>query len=108
MVELFGAIALCTVAVPPLRVRGDDVIELATRYALQIAPQAGRREIRLAPPVLRALCAYRWPGNVRELRNAIERAVLHSKSDEITIGDLAADLITQVQKAVEPTVSDVV
>jgi transcriptional regulator with GAF, ATPase, and Fis domain len=108
MVELFGAIALCTVAVPPLRVRGDDVIELATRYALQIAPQVGRREIRLAPPVLRALRAHRWPGNVRELRNAIERAVLHSKSDEITIGDLAADLITQVQKAVEPTEADVV
>ena len=38
------------------------------------------------------MLTYPWPGNLRELRNAIERAVILVKGDELEAGDLPADL----------------
>ncbi len=35
---------------------------------------------------------YDWPGNVRELQNVVHRAMLSCERDEITLGDLPADL----------------
>jgi len=102
--ELFQTISGLTVAIPPLRERGEDVIELAERFARRAAPWAGRREITLAPPVQRALQMYRWLGNIRELRNTIERAVLRCRGDKVNLADLPPDMLAQVQSAVQPTV----
>jgi DNA-binding NtrC family response regulator len=105
-IELFGAIATQTIAVPTLRERGDDAIELARRFVNLLAPLTGRRELLLAPPVVRALCAYRWPGNVRELRNVVEYAVLRSRGGEITVANLPGELVAYVQQQVQATVAD--
>ena len=47
---------------------------------------------RIAPEALSALISYDWPGNVRELSNVIERAVILSLGDDITIESLPASL----------------
>ena len=49
----------------------------------------------IAPDCLEALKAHSWPGNVRELRNAIERAVIMSRSPMLSIGDLPKELSSQ-------------
>jgi DNA-binding NtrC family response regulator len=51
--------------------------------------QQNRRPVKpVGPEAMALLTRYPWPGNVRELENAIERAVLVAKGQEITVGDL--------------------
>jgi DNA-binding NtrC family response regulator len=47
---------------------------------------------RVAPEAMTLLQAYTWPGNIRELRNVVERAVILSEDEAITVRDLPADL----------------
>jgi two-component system, NtrC family, response regulator AtoC len=86
--DLFHRLDLFRVRLPPLRERGDDILELARRFmettcrryglAVQPIPEAGRKR----------LLAHRWPGNVRELAHEIERAVVFSDGD-LTFANLA-------------------
>jgi DNA-binding NtrC family response regulator len=64
------------VSLPPLRERGDDVLELAHVLSARAAARLGRGTPKLPPATLTAIRAHHWPGNVRELQNAIERALI--------------------------------
>jgi DNA-binding NtrC family response regulator len=64
------------IALPPLRERADDILELAEAFLEEIGATVGRPPTGLAQDAKEQLVAYAWPGNVRELRNAIERAVI--------------------------------
>ena len=66
------------VAVPPLRDRPGDILELARHYLRYYARRYGRPEKPLSEAAAAALKADRWPGNVRALRHAVERAVILS------------------------------
>jgi DNA-binding NtrC family response regulator len=71
--------------VPPLRRRGDDVVQLAAHFLEQVCRQFGRPVPRLTPAQVDALKAYEWPGNVRELKNVIERAVILSRGGALRL-----------------------
>nr|MBA2339398.1 hypothetical protein [Pyrinomonadaceae bacterium] len=60
-------------------------------------------ERKIAPSALRVLLEYDWPGNVRELRNAIERAMVLSETEELTSRDLPAEIIAKSDKPVSQT-----
>jgi len=49
--------------------------------------------MELAPEAQKALTSYSWPGNIRELKNVIERAVVLSRGDSITLSDLPDRLL---------------
>jgi DNA-binding NtrC family response regulator len=74
--------------VPPLRERGDDRLTLATFFLDHFRRQVGRGPVRLAESAATAISSYAWPGNVRELKNAIERAVVLGRSEEVEPADL--------------------
>jgi len=101
--DLFAAIGVLTIVVPPLRDRGDDVVELAKRLVQELAPRVGRRKISLSAPVIQAFQVYRWPGNIRELRSVIERMVARARGDELVIPDLPGEILEQVHRIVPPT-----
>ena len=86
--DLFYRINVLRVDVPPLRVRGNDVLFLAQRFLKQFSQQTTKKVIGLSSPVAEKLMAYSWPGNVRELQNCIERAVAFARFDELTVDDL--------------------
>ena len=86
--DLYYRINVIHIELPPLRARGDDVLLLAQRMIEQIAATAGKRVKGIAAPAAEKLLAYAWPGNVRELRNCIERAVVLTRFEEITVADL--------------------
>jgi DNA-binding NtrC family response regulator len=69
-----------TVAVPPLRERGEDILILARRF-IEWTCQELKKDIQdISLPARQMLLDYQWPGNVRELRNVVRRAVLLARS----------------------------
>ncbi|TMQ06846.1 MAG: FHA domain-containing protein [Deltaproteobacteria bacterium] len=86
--DLYYRLAGAEIAIPALRERGDDVIELAEVFLARIRQQRSAPS-RLSREAIAAMAAYPWPGNVRELRHAIERACAIAVGDAIEPGDLA-------------------
>ncbi len=86
--DLYHRLNVVTIALPPLRDRGDDVVLLAEHFLRGFSADRGRRMDPLAPEVCRALRTYGWPGNIRELRNVIERAVLLGSGTSLNLTDL--------------------
>ena len=76
--DLFYRLSVFPVDVPPLRERGDDVVQLAQHFLEQTCKDFGRDAMTLTRTQAATLKAYDWPGNVRELKNVIERAVILS------------------------------
>jgi two-component system, NtrC family, response regulator len=86
--DLYFRLAVVTINLPPLRERGDDVIEIA-QYLLQTFS----KELKIGPKrftrhALDALKAHSWPGNVRELQNRIKRALVLSEGPSITPAEM--------------------
>lgn len=79
--DLFHRLAAFVLSLPPLRSRGDDVLELALAFVRELAPRYRKPVQRLSAEAERELLEARWPGNVRELRFAIERALLLAPPD---------------------------
>jgi len=83
--DLYYRLNVFPLEVPPLRARREDIPELAAHFAERFARKLGRRPPPFAPQAIEVLMAHDWPGNIRELQNTIERALLVSASDAITI-----------------------
>jgi DNA-binding NtrC family response regulator len=86
--DLFYRLQVVTIELAPLRERREDIPVLAESFARQAAERYGLPARPLGPDALRRLLEYDWPGNVRELRNTVERAVILSEGDELTVKDL--------------------
>lgn len=76
--DLFYRLSVFPVDVPPLRERGEDIVQLAQHFLEQTCTDFGREGLTLTRAQTANLRAYDWPGNVRELKNVIERAVILS------------------------------
>ncbi len=74
--DLYYRLGVFEIALPPLRERLDDVLELADAFLAEIGETVGRPAAGISREARDHLLTYGWPGNVRELRNAIERAVI--------------------------------
>jgi Nif-specific regulatory protein len=74
--DLYYRLGVFEIALPPLRDRLEDVLELADSFLEQIGETVGKPAAGIARDAKDQLLGYAWPGNVRELRNAIERAVI--------------------------------
>ncbi len=87
--DLFYRLNVVTLSLPPLRDRGEDIIELAGQLLERACLRLHKPPITFARDAIDAMRAYHWPGNVRELENAIERAVILSDGNEISADQLA-------------------
>ena len=83
--DLFYRLSVFPVEVPPLRERGDDVVQLAQHFLEQTLKDFGREPLSLTQSQAKALRAYPWPGNVRELKNVMERAVILSPGSQLCL-----------------------
>lgn len=86
--DLFYRLNVLTLNLPPLRERGDDLIDLAQLFLVRFARQYERPAVRLGVQALQRLRAHAWPGNVRELEHVIERAVLLAPGNDLQPQDL--------------------
>src|SRR3989339_1180575 len=86
--DLYYRINVIPITLPPLRERKSD-IPLLTRHFLQKFTQETNKLVKgFTPEAEKALLQYNWPGNVRELQNLIERLVVLSRHDFISLDDL--------------------
>ncbi|HEY9508671.1 MAG TPA: sigma-54 dependent transcriptional regulator [Verrucomicrobiae bacterium] len=77
--DLFYRLNVVELNIPPLRERREDILPLASHFIAEFA----KGRARFSEAVSSCIERYPWPGNVRELRNAMERAVLLSRSELI-------------------------
>lgn len=86
--DLFYRLNVVTLNVPPLRERPGDVPLMAQVFLKTFAENNSRIIKGFTPEAMRKLERYSWPGNVRELMNAVERAVVLSRTETVGEDDL--------------------
>ncbi|MEZ4318008.1 MAG: response regulator [Myxococcota bacterium] len=74
--ELYFALAVVIVQMPPLRERSEDIVPLFLQSLAHFCEKYGRAEPELQPSQLERLTQHAWPGNVRELLNLAERTAV--------------------------------
>jgi DNA-binding NtrC family response regulator len=90
--DLYYRIHVVPLFVPPLRERADD-IPLLVEYFVNLHCVTNRfPPKRVDEDAMQALKHYPWPGNVRELENVIQRVVVMTDGDIITVGNLSRDI----------------
>jgi two-component system, NtrC family, response regulator HydG len=90
--DLYYRLNVIAVNVPPLRNRRDDIPLLVDHFLARFREKNGKAVSGCTRAALDQLTNYDWPGNVRELENAIERAVVLTKSTVIDVEDLPREV----------------
>lgn len=85
--DLYYRLSVVPLFLPPLRDRKRDIPLLCAKFIDKYNKEFGREVSGVSPKVLEMFAEYDWPGNIRELQNAMERAVLLSRSDMLTPDD---------------------
>lgn len=81
--DLFYRLNICSIDVPPLRKRRDDIVCLAETFAAGWSKKYGVERI-IDSGAMQLLKKYNWPGNVRELENVVHRLVINCRDTVIT------------------------
>jgi PAS domain S-box-containing protein len=104
--DLYYRVSVFPIDVPPLRERGEDIVQLASHFLERICVDLGRAPLRLSQQQSDLLREYAWPGNVRELKNVIERAVILSQGKILRLDLAMVDILDAApdgkEKAAEP------
>ena len=87
--DLFYRLNVITIALPPLRERREDIPLLAHEFIERLAIEIGKQVDEISEGALRLLLDHPWPGNVRELENAVERAIVTTRSHVLLADDFA-------------------
>src|SRR5256714_1812183 len=86
--DLYYRLAVVEIFLPPLRDRAGDIKLLANEFLARFAQQNGKKLSGFDERAWEFILSHNWPGNVRELKNAVERAVIMTRSDKITAADI--------------------
>ncbi|MBQ2367866.1 MAG: sigma-54-dependent Fis family transcriptional regulator [Bacteroidaceae bacterium] len=82
--DLYYRLNTVPINVPPLRKRGEDVVLLFKKFALDFAAKYAVPKIQLGESAKSAILEYPWPGNIRQLKNVAEQISLLEMQREIT------------------------
>ncbi|WP_050526830.1 sigma-54-dependent transcriptional regulator [Pseudorhodobacter aquimaris] len=77
--DLLFRINVVEVAMPPLKDRGTDLLDLAELFQNEISATLNLPPIEMPSSVRSAMLRHDWPGNIRELHNFIERALIFGR-----------------------------
>ncbi len=86
--DLMYRLDVVKLELPPLRQRREDIPLLVHHFLQKYASQMSKRAPGITNGAMRALLNHDWPGNIRELENVIERAVIFTEGDELSVQDL--------------------
>lgn len=86
--DLFYRLAVVTIALPPLRERGSDIVAIAEATLASAAEAERRRVIGFTKSAERAMLKHDWPGNITELETRVRRAVIMARGRLVAAADL--------------------
>lgn len=90
--DLYYRINVIYLKVPPLRERKDDIAPLVEAFIRQYAAANAKQVRGIEKNALDALVEYNWPGNIRELKNIVERMIVLSSGDRLTLEQIPDDI----------------
>ncbi|MFC4214862.1 sigma-54-dependent transcriptional regulator [Pseudophaeobacter arcticus] len=88
--DLLFRINVIEVAMPPLKERGIDVLDLAELFQTEISAALNLPGVEMSSTVRQAMLRHDWPGNIRELHNFVERALIFGRFPLETLGPVVA------------------
>jgi len=86
--DLYYRLSVFTISLPPLRERKSDIATLAEYYLKEFSTKISQPKIKLSDKILKVFKKYNWRGNIRELKNVIERLVILSNDNELSLSAL--------------------
>ncbi len=86
--DLYWRLNVIPIEIPPLRERREDIAALAAWFTDKFAREYGKTVRGISREALAALLRHPFPGNVRELENTLERAVLMTRREILTLEDI--------------------
>ena len=86
--DLYYRLNVIHIHMPPLRDRKEDIPPLVEHFLIKYRHSPGAIPTAVTEEAMKKLVEYDWPGNVRELENWIERAVVLSRGNPITVEHL--------------------
>jgi two-component system repressor protein LuxO len=97
--DLFYRLYVIALDLPPLRERGDDILEIAQAMLTRYSSEDKKRFKRFSADSCTALVARSWPGNVRELMNVVRAAVALHDGETVEVGMLPLQQSTAAPKS---------
>ncbi|NPA39177.1 MAG: sigma-54-dependent Fis family transcriptional regulator [Thermodesulfobacteria bacterium] len=91
--DLYYRLNVFSIHLPPLRERKEDIPLLASHFVNLFSKKFNKPIKNISSKVMELFFKYPWPGNIRELRNVIERAVVLSKGQTITLESLSHEFL---------------
>ena len=90
--DLFYRLNTIPIKMPPLRERGDDIILLFKKFAMEIAAKYQMPErITLSPDAEEVMQRYKWPGNIRQLKNLTEQMSILMRDTRVVTPEVLSD-----------------
>ena len=89
--DLYYRLNVILFHLPPLRERKQDIPIISFHFLKKYTRLYQKDVTDISPAAMQALMLHDFPGNIRELENIIERAVILSRTNSLTISDLALD-----------------
>ncbi|NOX91287.1 MAG: sigma-54-dependent Fis family transcriptional regulator [Gammaproteobacteria bacterium] len=96
--DLYYRLHVVPLHLPPLRERGDDIMEIARHFLITCAQEEGKGFTTFSPEVEVILRRYNWPGNVRQLQNVIRNIVVLHDDKTVTLTHLPPPLNTSLNE----------
>ena len=94
---------VCTIRLPPLRERGEELPLLVMHFLRRFSRELGKDMYGVAPDAMEVLRAHSWPGNVRELQSVIKQALVQATGPILVPEFLPLALVTKADGAPTPT-----
>ncbi|NQT33672.1 sigma-54-dependent Fis family transcriptional regulator [bacterium] len=85
--DLYYRLNVIPITIPPLSERREDIPVLAYHFLRRFNRMHGKTVDRISDEAMKYITNAPWQGNVRELENAIERAIVMSRGEQIELTD---------------------
>ncbi|MDX1494329.1 MAG: sigma-54 dependent transcriptional regulator [Longimicrobiales bacterium] len=86
--DLYYRLAVVPIHLPTLQARKEEIPQLAQHLLERHSARLGVKVEGIEPDAMEVLLEYPWPGNIRELENVLERALVLTEGDTISVDDL--------------------
>ncbi len=102
--DLFYRLNIIPISMPPLRERKEDIPELTEYLMNKISTRVHKTIKNIEGDAMNVLFEHNWPGNVRELENVLERAIVLTTGNSVTVENLCLSSFTRRHQS--PVTSD--